>query len=206
MHRLNLLLSILYPPAVHFTLIAEQADWALWLLIALSTSQLLTILFSSGSKRMTAIIPAVVLALCLYGLLRQSIVALYLPPIAISATLLWLFARTLRPGREPLITALARRVFLESDPQLLRYTRQVTQIWSLFFVAMLLECLLLALFAPVELWSLFANLLNYLFIVLLFLAEFSYRRLRFAQRSSARKIVQRLRRADWPGILRGEAS
>lgn len=204
MRHLNLLLTLAYPPAVHFTLVSAQPGWALWLLLTLSGTQFLTILLTNGVTRATAIVPAGILALCLYGLLHGTIFALYLLPILISATLLWLFARTLRPGHEPFITTLARRVFQERDPEALHYTRRVTQLWSLFFLAMLLECLLLALFAPVELWSLFTNLLNYLFIALLFLVESTYRRLRFPQRSSPRELMQQLLRADWPGILRGQ--
>ena len=205
MRGLNLLLTLAYPPAVHFILVSTRPGWALWLLLALSASQLLTILRADGARRASALIPAAVLLFCLIGLLQGSLFALYLPPVLISGTLLWGFARTLRPGREPIITAMARRVFQERDPEALRYTRHVTQLWSLFFLAMLLECLLLALFAPMELWSLFANLLNYLFIALLFLAEFVYRRLRFPQRSSPRAVLRQLRSADWSGLWRGES-
>lgn len=192
-----------YPPAVHFTLVAEQQGLALWLLITLSGSQLLTLLLTPGSNRAALLIPVGVLGFCLYSLSQHTIIALYLPPILISSTLLWYFSRTLRQGHEPLITTLARKVFGEQDPEVLVYTRRVTQIWSLFFLVMLLECLLLALFAPVEVWSLFANLLNYVFIALLFMLEFTYRRMRFAQRSSPSELLQQLRDTNWPELLRG---
>jgi uncharacterized membrane protein len=146
--------------------------------------------------------PALVLTLCIVGLLQGSLLALYLPPILISGGLLWLFTSTLREGREPLITTFARVVFQESNPEQLHYTRRVTQVWSLFFFAMLLETVLLSLLAPLELWSLFANILNYLFIALLFVLEFIYRRLRFPQRIPARKFVQQLAATDWQALLR----
>lgn len=203
MRRLNLILTLAYPPAVHVILTSAQPGWALWLLLAMSSSQLISNLLLPAASRAMALIPAIVLLLCLYGLQRETLIALYLPPVLISGGMLWLFARTLLRGREPLITTLARRVFQEQDPQVLCYTRQVTQLWSLFLLAMLLECLLLALFAPLEIWSLFANLLNYLFIALLFLLEYGYRRLRFPRRSQPWRVIHQLRHADWGGLLRG---
>ena len=202
MRHLQTILLLCYPLAVHFALLSSKTQWALWLLVAVSLSQLLTLLRASGSARWMALAPALVLALCVIGLLQGSLLALYLPPIFISGGLLWLFASTLRAGREPLITTFARVVFQESDPQQLLYTRRVTQLWSLFFLAMLLETVLLSLFAPLELWSLFANVLNYLFIALLFVVEFSYRRLRFPQRTPLKAFVQQLASTDWPALMR----
>lgn len=202
MRRLQTLLFVGYPLAVHLALIASQTNWALWLLVALSLSQLLTLFGTSGSARWLALIPALVLTLAIAGLLRGSLLALYLPPILISGGLLWLFASTLREGHEPIISRFARLVFQEEDPEQLRYTRRVTQLWSLFFLAMLLETMLLSVFAPLELWSLFANILNYLFIALLFVLEFAYRRWRFPQRTPLKQFIQQLVATDWPGLLR----
>jgi uncharacterized membrane protein len=200
--RLQTILLLCYPLAVHFALLSSQTAWALWLLVAVSMSQLLTLLRASGNARWMALAPALVLALCIMGLLQGSLLALYLPPILISGGLLWLFASTLRAGHEPLITTFARIVFQESEPQQLHYTRRVTQLWSMFFLIMLLETVLLSLFAPLELWSLFANILNYLFIALLFVVEFSYRRLRFPQRTPLKAFVQQLAATDWPALIR----
>lgn len=202
MHRLQTILLLCYPLAVHFALLSSKTRWALWLLVAVSLVQLLTLLRTAGNARWMALAPALVLLLSVMGLLQGNLLALYLPPILISGGLLWLFASTLRTGREPLVTTFARVVFRESDPQQLRYTRRVTQIWSLFFLAMLLETLLLSLFAPLELWSLFANVLNYLFIAILFVVEFGYRRLRFPQRTPLKTFVQQLANTDWPALVR----
>jgi uncharacterized membrane protein len=200
--RLQTILVICYPPAVHFALLSSQTDWALWLLAAVSLSQLLATLAAPGTGKWRAALPAVVLALCVVGLRRGDLLALYLPPILISGGLLWLFASTLRDGREPIITLFARTVFQETEPEVLHYTRRVTQVWSIFFLAMLAETVLLSLFAPLELWSLFANILNYLFIALLFALEFAYRRWRFPRRTPTRQLLQQLATTDWPALLR----
>lgn len=204
MRRLNLLLTLCYPPAVHFSLLSTQPGWALWLLVAVCGSQITVNLLLPDPDKIALLMSTGVLALSLYSLAQQTLFALYLPPILISATLLWLFARTLQGDREPLITTLARNLFQERDPEILHYTRRITQLWSLFFLGMLLECLLLALLAPVEVWSLFANILNYLFIGLLFLLEFIYRRLHFPQRSSFAVVLRQLRHTDWSRLLRGQ--
>ena len=63
--------------------------------------------------------------------------ALYLLQyLALHAALGALFARTLRPGHEPLVTRLARAVHGELPAPIMRYTRAVTFAWTLFFAAM----------------------------------------------------------------------
>ncbi|MGS0648465.1 hypothetical protein ACU81Q_12635 [Komagataeibacter melomenusus] len=74
----------------------------------------------------------------LYGLLQGA--------------LLLLFARTLRPGREPLVTMLARQVHGALRPDVLLYTRQLTWAWSLFFAAQMLLPALVALVGPAGWW------------------------------------------------------
>lgn len=204
MRRLHLLLSLSYPPAVHFALISAHAEWALWFLVIVSMSQLMLIIAHPRERGWMALVPVTILLLCIHGLLRDTTVALYLPPFIIQGSLLWLFASSLRQGQEPLLTRIARRVFQQHDEETRRYTTRVTQLWSLFFVALLLETLLLTLFAPLELWSLFANIINYLLIVLLFSAEFTYRRLRFTQRTSLHQFVQLFAATDWPALLKGK--
>jgi hypothetical protein len=44
-----------------------------------------------------------------------------------------------------------------------------------FFAVLALESLLLALFAPLHLWSIFSNFFNYLFLLLFFIVEYRIR-------------------------------
>lgn len=203
MRYLHLLLTLSYPPAVHFALLSEQSHWALWILAAVSLSQLLVAAPNFAQHKLTVIAPALILLICLVGMVKGSMLALYLPPFIIQCGLLWLFAGSLRAGREPLITRIARVVFQQQDEATLRYTRNVTRLWTLFFCALLVETLLLTLFAPLEVWSLFANIINYLLIVLLFSAEFIYRRLRFPQRTSSRQLIRIFATTDWRALLHG---
>ncbi|MFT3800241.1 MAG: hypothetical protein QM766_03395 [Burkholderiaceae bacterium] len=89
------------------------------------------------------------------------------------------FGRTLRAGREPLITTLALRVHHRLPPDLLAYTRQVTVAWTGFFAAMTLLSLGLWCFAPASWWSVMANFLTMPAVVAMFIAEYRIRLRRF---------------------------
>ena len=56
-------------------------------------------------------------------------------PLAGNLLLAWHFGATLRPGREPLITRYTRADLGRIPPDLLRYTRRLTGLWTLFFLA-----------------------------------------------------------------------
>jgi uncharacterized membrane protein len=106
--------------------------------------------------------------------------------VSIYLGLLWLFVRTLRHGREPLVTRIARRVRGGALPlEVIGYTRRVTQAWCIFFACMAMASTALFAFAPLPVWSLFANLLNLPLVVVMFLAEYGVRitRLRHLQHS-----------------------
>jgi len=81
------------------------------------------------------------------------------------------FGRTLLPGREPLVTGLARLIHEHMTPVLLRYTRQVTVAWTLFFLGSAALSVLLFLWAPIEAWSVFANILSLPLVALMFVVE-----------------------------------
>jgi uncharacterized membrane protein len=88
------------------------------------------------------------------------------------------FARTLSGPGESLVTQMARRVHggVLNERQL-RYTRQATCAWSLFFAAMVLVSVGLFIWAPLPVWSAFATLLGGPLIGLMFLGELVARRL-----------------------------
>ena len=98
-----------------------------------------------------------------------------MPHAAIYLSLLWLFGRTLRAGREPLITRFARQVHGTLPPQLEAYTRRLTVAWCVFFGAQLLVSVLLFRFASLAHWSIFVNVLNFPLLALMFAGEYAYR-------------------------------
>lgn len=93
--------------------------------------------------------------------------------------LLWLFGRTLLPGCEPLISQISRRINGELKPEVVEYTRHVTIAWCVYFVLQAIISLLLYLFTPLAAWSFFINVLNLPLLILMFVAEKTYRTMRF---------------------------
>lgn len=104
---------------------------------------------------------------------------MYVPPVLIPLSVLWLFARSLRGGDTPIVTRVATQIRGELPGELLIYTRKVTQCWVGILTLMATGSLLLALFASPELWSLMTNIVQYLLMGAVFVLEYAYRRWRF---------------------------
>lgn len=93
----------------------------------------------------------------------------------IYGSLLAAFALTLRPGHEPLITNMARRIHGEIDRELLSYTRCVTIAWVVFFTTQLSLSVGLFLFGPLIVWSFFVNILDIPLVAMMFAGEYAVR-------------------------------
>jgi uncharacterized membrane protein len=104
----------------------------------------------------------------------------FVPPVAINVGLAIVFARTLLPGREPMISRFARleRGRLEADVAV--YTRRLTWVWVVFFIVMAGIGGALAAFGLRAAWAWFTGLGNYLLVGVLLVGEYIYRRRRFA--------------------------
>jgi uncharacterized membrane protein len=112
---------------------------------------------------------------------------------AVNLFLLWYFASTLRTGEEAFVTRLARRVHGFLEPEIAAFTRRVTVAWCAFFAGQVAVSMLLLAFAPLEVWSMFVNLINVPLIALMFAGEYLYRRLRFP--NHPRTSIARMLRA-----------
>jgi uncharacterized membrane protein len=86
------------------------------------------------------------------------------------------FALSLRGDRVALCTQLADKIHGPLTPQEVRYTRQVTAAWALFFVLITLATLSLFVWAPLRIWSVFANFCVLPLMGLMFVAEYAVRR------------------------------
>ena len=118
---------------------------------------------------------------------------LTMPPALLNGALAWLFGRTLRAGREPLIATFARleRAQLlhmpnvDLPPEMLGYTRTLTQIWSILLCGMAIAAALLSWSGMLGWWAWFTGAISYALLGVLFAGEYVYRRLRFSQYSHA---------------------
>jgi hypothetical protein len=93
----------------------------------------------------------------------------------IYASLIIGFALTLRPGNDPLITAMARRMHGPLSAEMLAYTRKVTIAWTLFFAVQLAISVGLFCGAPLIWWSFFVNILDIPLVALMFAGEYAIR-------------------------------
>lgn len=163
-----------YPLISHFGVVfSHPALPAMWLGAIVLGSYVL----NRHSHGWLAFAFVVLLAVTLAIAYGHADALLRVPPILIAAGLALLFGRTLLPGRQPLISAIGERLRGELPPSVARYGRRLTWVWAVFFIVMGIESLLLALFASPYWWSLFTNFLNYLFVVVLFVAEYPIRRI-----------------------------
>lgn len=171
------LMVLMYPPLAHWSVHYNKPEYAVYLLGLLLLLPALLNIFRSRQVSLGAGV-AIIMGLALLwfpGL--QGISLVQLMPVVINGLLCGLFANSLRHGNTALITRIALLMHRDSIPQrVVDYTRKVSAVWTLFFFFLALSNLLLALFAPVEVWSLFANLLSYVLIGCLFLVEFFFRR------------------------------
>jgi len=193
-----ILLGCSYPPLAHLAALSGRPG-----LIAASIGWLLILILLPELRR-RSLTAWVVLAAGLAGLyaitgssapLRMQ----FLPPILMFAFMAWVFGHTLLRDRMPLIESIIRALNDPGDSldeEVLRYARRLTAVWTGLFVLLGVINTGLALCAepggllltfglqpvvtvPLSLWSLFANVLNYLLVAALFVVEFMYRQRRF---------------------------
>ena len=86
------------------------------------------------------------------------------------------FGRSLMPGRVALCTQLADKEHGPLSAQEVRYTRQVTAAWTVFFLVIAGVSILLFVAAPLRIWSLFINFCVLPLVGAMFIAEYQIRR------------------------------
>ncbi len=100
----------------------------------------------------------------------------YLENLAFNLFLALVFAITLRPGHEALVTRLARALRGGEMPEpIVPYTRAVTAVWAIYFVAVAAISTLLFFTQSREAWSLFINVLVWPLTAAVFVIEYLVR-------------------------------
>jgi uncharacterized membrane protein len=118
---------------------------------------------------------ALALHLCWPMLAGNFPVIYLLQEVGLYGVLALSFGRTLFGQRVALCTQLADRVHGPLSPLEVRYTRRVTGAWTLFFASIAAATLALYAFAPLRIWSLFANFCVIPLVGLMFAAEYAVR-------------------------------
>lgn len=114
----------------------------------------------------------------LWPVLRVNVpLVYYLQHLGTHLALAVMFGRTLMGPGDALITRMSRFILGEHlSERNIRYTRTLTGVWVLFFLVNGLVSTLLFVWAPVQWWSVHANLLTWPLIGLMFLIEHVVRR------------------------------
>lgn len=192
-------LALLYPVLTRVAIHYHSAALTLLAAFVLTVVLLLRGLLARNPAAWITLL-VVVAALAGLALLNLSLLPLYLPPVLLNVFLGWFFGRTLVRGSRPLVQRMAWHMHDREplSPRHLVYTRQITQMWTLYFIIMALINVVLALFAhpdgvlelfgvasgwriPQTLWFWFANVLNFGLAAVLMGCEFAYRQISFPE-------------------------
>ena len=135
-------------------------------------------------------------ALLLAAVLRPAWLV-YLPPSLLDGMVAWLFARSLRPGRQPLVEQFMRIQNPKPDAVLRTHARQLTWIWTFVMAALGVAAALLALAGRGQAWVVFVFGISYAVMAGLFLLDYLYRRLMLppAYHASPWAVLQAVRRS-----------
>ena len=92
-----------------------------------------------------------------------------------NAVLALVFGASLVGNRVPLCSRIAAITHNPLEPRLARYTRQVTLAWTIFFAVNAFMSVVLFAYAPIVIWSVFANILAVPLVALMFAVEYVVR-------------------------------
>lgn len=157
-----------------------EFEYIVFSLIPLYVSLLLALGMVMGLSLSASLLQACLVAGALglgVAVLEEPGFTLYIPSVATPLVLFAIFSLSLLKGRTPIITRVSHTVHAPEAPLPRRddYTRLLTGIWAVIFLALAAESAALAYWSTIRIWSLFANILNYLFIVAFFILEYLVR-------------------------------
>lgn len=164
------LLLVLYPLAVYFGLAHFGVAPVAWLLAALA---LVRLAVSRGDHGLWPLACLPLLMGLASAVSRDPVWLRYLPALMNAASLL-VFAYSLTQPRSA-IERLARLHEPDLPPQGVIWTRHVTQVWCLFFVANGSIALYTARYASLAQWTLYNGLIAYVLMGLLLGGEYLLR-------------------------------
>jgi uncharacterized membrane protein len=176
------LLALAYPFLMLAALYRFEARWVAVGLAALFTLRTAARLRSrptmlSGRSVVFALLAASALSV---AWAQNDERALLLAPVAVNATLLFVFASSLFRGAT-FVEQIARGRTPDLPPEEVRYCRSVTIAWCAFFLANGGCCGVLALAGERWMWAAYTGFVSYLLVGLFFAIEFTVRSWRFGR-------------------------
>ncbi|MHA1539405.1 MAG: hypothetical protein ACTSXQ_02900 [Alphaproteobacteria bacterium] len=184
------LASILFIALLHFFIVLDALVFAGILTFLFIITQSI-LLMTAGDKYL---LPALIISISAVALVFVANFSLliYLFPIIMNLGVGCFFGHTLLDGKTPLITHFA--TLEEGKGNITKekkiYTRRLTVLWVVVPFSLALTSFILAFLAPMEVWSLFSNIISYIILGTLFLGEHLYRYIKFKEKASPFKTVQ----------------
>ncbi len=175
-----LVVLLAYSVLSHYSNLNPQAHDVRTLLALAPMLSLGLVLLWRWSGALMALLAAAAAAILLRAFwpqFAQNFPVVYLiQQVGFYSIMAFTFGRSLRKGSVPLCTQLADKVHGPLSALELRYTREVTLAWVIFFLLNLAATFLLFKFAPLRAWSMFVNFCSLPLILLMFAAEYAVRR------------------------------
>lgn len=175
---------VFYPLIVHL-LIELDAVWlAVFGLVVTSAVYFFLVMGvrrATGAHRAWLGLYLALVTLGMVNLFTDTHYALFVPPVVINLAIGLVFAMSLRRAATPLVEQMMRFEYGGQAPPapVARYARRLTGVWVGYFAAVAALSVVLAIAAPLETWSLFVNVLSYVFAIALVITQFLYRFLRY---------------------------
>jgi uncharacterized membrane protein len=167
------IVTLAYPFAV-FVAIRREQTAALWLMAAVGVA---LVAFRSRGSAVSVAAPAMLAGLALAGHFLHWPKLALIWPVLVNLTFLWTFATSLRG------TSIVERFARLQDPGLTpdkaAYCRTVTKVWCGFFVVNAAIIGALALASDLRWWTLYAGVISYVLMGLLFTVELVVRHTKF---------------------------
>lgn len=179
---LQLLGMVFYPLLVHL-LISLDLPWLA--VVGLVVTSCVYVFLVVGLQRRSGAHPAwgwlyvMLAAIGIWSLHADNVYALFVPSFVINLALGLSFGASLLPGRVPVVEWFTRLEYggAPAPARLARFARAATWAWAAYMTGLAFLSVLLAVTAPLDLWSLVVNVLNYVFAIALLFAQFAYRSL-----------------------------
>ncbi|OSQ28507.1 hypothetical protein [Thalassospira sp. MCCC 1A03138] len=167
------ILGIIYPVLVYFglTVFSPQIILIGLLILVLLRAASFALQKRYGPAGLAVLVAVIVAA----GGIASELVAIRFYPVIVSLTMGTVFTVTLFTER-PMVERLAQLKMPDLDAYSVAYTRKLTKVWIGFFALNAMIATWTALYASMEIWTLYNGLLSYGLIGILFIGEWPVRR------------------------------
>jgi len=165
-----------WPLLVGFGLTHNGLHWLLPVMAALLLLRLFQVRKQAGPmRRVLQSVALAGIALCVASSVLKAHQLLLFYPVVVNLVMLAVFGGSLWSAM-PLVERLARLREPNLPPEGVRYTRQVTGIWCLFFIVNGSVALFTALYGDMRLWTAWNGVIAYLLMGILMAGEWLVRR------------------------------